>query len=376
VNDLRIVMALNYYAPYVSGLTEAARLVAEELARRGHSVTVVASQHDSAIPRQETIAGVRVVRTPVAARIGKGVISPSFASTVARYARDADVLNLHMPMLESGLIATLVRHTPIVATYQCDIALPGGWFNRLQSWAMDTSNRRAMARAGGIVPSSLDYARASRLAPSMADDRTAEIAPPTRLLPTGSPAYRDTKGLHVGFLGRLVEEKGIEYLVDGFRALDDPDARLLIAGDYSKVAGGSVIERVRERIGSDPRIRLLGFLSEAQLSDFYASLDVFALPSINSFEAFGIVQVEGMKLGIAALASDLPGVRVPVERTGFGRIVARRDPSAITDALRELTAHPLDAVAGAEAANAEYGVGRTTDDYEGLFRRLAAGRRR
>lgn len=376
MNDLRIVMALNYYAPYVSGLTEAARLVAEELARRGHSVTVVASLHDSALPRVETIAGVRVVRTPVVARIGKGVISPSFASTVARYARDADVLNLHMPMLESGLIAALVRRTPIVATYQCDIALPSGWFNRLQSGAMDASNRAAMSRAGAIVPSSLDYARASRLARSMPDDRTTEIAPPTRLLPAGRPEYRETSGLHVGFLGRLVEEKGIEYLVDGFRAVEDPDARLLIAGDYSKVAGGSVVDRVRERIGSDPRIRLLGFLSEAQLSDFYASLDVFALPSINSFEAFGIVQVEAMKLGIAALASDLPGVRVPVERTGFGRIVARKDPTAITDALRALSAERPDSVAGAAAANAEYGVEQSTDAYEALFHGLATGRRR
>jgi glycosyltransferase involved in cell wall biosynthesis len=239
---------------------------------------------------------------------------------------------------------------------------------------MDASNRRAMKTAAAIVPSSLDYARASRLRARMSDSRTLEISPPTRLLPAGEPALRETAGLHVGFLGRLVEEKGIEYLVDGFRAFDDPDARLLIAGDYAKVAGGSVIERVRAHIGDDDRIRVLGFLPDDRLADFYASLDVFALPSINSFEAFGIVQVEAMKLGVAALASDLPGVRIPVQRTGFGRIVRRRNAADITAALQDLVQNRPDRTAGALAANAEYGLEKTTDEYEALFRRLAAGK--
>lgn len=373
-DSLHIVMALNYYAPYVSGLTEAARLVAEELVRRGHRVTVVAARHANDLPREETINGVEVVRTPVAVRIGKGVISPSFIPTVVRLARTADVLNLHMPMLESGPIALFARRTPTVLTYQCDVALPAGLLNRIQSTAMDASNRRAMKSAAAIVPSSLDYARASRLRAQMSDSRTLEISPPTRLLPAGEPALRETAGLHVGFLGRLVEEKGIEYLVDGFRAFDDPDARLLIAGDYAKVAGGSVIERVRAHIGDDDRIRVLGFLPDEGLADFYASLDVFALPSINSFEAFGIVQVEAMKLGVAALASDLPGVRIPVQRTGFGRIVRRRNAADITAALQDLVQNRPDRTAGAQAANAEYGLEKTTDEYEALFRRLAAGK--
>jgi glycosyltransferase involved in cell wall biosynthesis len=367
-------MALNYYSPYVSGLTEAARLVAEELVRRGRRVAVVAGRHDRSLPSRESINGVDVTRTAVVARIGKGLISPGFVPAVASAAKNATVLNLHLPMLESGPIAALTRSVPIVATYQCDVALPSGFLNGLQSKAMDGSNRIALRRAAAIVPSSLDYAESSRLSTLMTTDRTIEIAPPTRLLPAGSPTYRETDGPHIGFLGRLVEEKGIEYLVDGFRALDDPDARLLIAGDYTKVAGGSVIERIRGRIGSDPRIRLLGFLSEDQLSDFYASLDTFALPSINSFEAFGIVQVEAMKLGVAALASDLPGVRIPVQRTGFGRIVSRRDAGAITDALVDLSANRPDRVAGAERANAEYSLARTADSYEDLFDRVSVKR--
>jgi glycosyltransferase involved in cell wall biosynthesis len=160
------------------------------------------------------------------------------------------------------------------------------------------------------------------------------LPPPCRLWSGGTPIFRDTGGLHVGFLGRLVEEKGIEYLVDAFRTLSDPEARLLVAGDFTSVAGGSVVEAVRRHAAGDPRIRLLGFLPDSRVADFYASIDVLALPSINPLEAFGRVQAEALMLGVPVITSDLPGVRVPLREVALGRIVRPRDANAIADALR------------------------------------------
>jgi glycosyltransferase involved in cell wall biosynthesis len=366
-----VVMAVNYYAPYISGLTEAARIVAEALAAEGKRVLVVAGQHDASLPRRQMINGVQVYRTPVVFRIGKGLISPLFVPAAIRFGRLARVVNLHMPMIESGAIALGLRGTPIVATYQCDISLPASVFNSFQTRVMDASNALAMRLSAAIAPSSDDYARSSRLARLMVPPKETPISPPTRLHADGEPSFRRGPGMHVGFLGRLVEEKGLEYLVEGFRAFDDPDARLLIAGDYAKVAGGSVVETVRAAMGDDRRIELLGFLGDDELADFYASLDVFVLPSVNAFEAFGIVQVEAMKRGVAAIASDLPGVKTPVEETGFGVIVKRRDSAAITDALVALRDAPLDRAAGAAAANAAYSDAQTVAEYSALFDRVA-----
>ncbi|WP_241981634.1 glycosyltransferase family 4 protein [Cryobacterium sp. TMT1-19] len=362
-----VVMALNYYAPYVSGLTDAARLVAEELVTRGLHIKVITCRHDPGLPLAETVNGVDVVRTPVVARIGKGLISPTFVSTAIRHGRRAKLVNLHLPMIESGPIALGLGSTPVVVTYQCDISLPASLVNTAQTKVMDASNALAMRRADAIVPSSADYAASSRLRERMTADKTRPISPPTRLYPDAEPTFRSTSGLHVGFLGRLVEEKGLEYLVDGFRKLQDPDARLLIGGDYSKVAGGSVVKLVRARMGDDDRIQLLGFLADADLPSFYASLDVFALPSVNSFEAFGIVQIEAMRRGVAALASDLPGVRMPVRTTDFGVIVPPRDSDAIAAELQRLSEHPLDRTAGAERSNEAYSLTKTVDEYLALF---------
>ena len=283
---------MTYYAPYVSGLTNFARDVAEGLAARGKRVRVVTTRHDPALPVEEVVNGVRVTRAPVLAKLGKGTVSPEFTRLVVAASKTAHVLNLHLPMLEAGLVAKAAR-CPVVLTYHCDVSLPPGLVNSVQGKVIDASSRLAMKHARIVAVTSEDYAERSRLWTSIRP-RMAAVPPPCRPVPKGEPSFRDGDGFHVGFLGRIVEEKGVEFLVDGFRALDDPDARLLIGGEFGNVAGGSVIERVRARIDGDPRIKLLGFVPDDKLGDFYASLDVFALPSVNAFEAFGIVQVVGM----------------------------------------------------------------------------------
>lgn len=369
------VVALTYYAPYVSGLTEYARLVAEGLVTRGWRVTVVTTRHRPELRTRETIAGVDVIRTPVVARIGKGALSPRFPVVVAQAARRADVLHIHMPMLEAGLIAAVARDVPLVSTYHCDVALSSGLIDRLQVLAIDTSSRFALRRSHRIGVTTLDYARSSRVARAMGQ-RAREVGAPCRDQSGGSPRFRDGAGLHVGFLGRVVEEKGIEYLVDGFRAIPDETARLLIAGEFDDVAGGSVIDQVRRHIGDDPRVRVLGPMAEHELPDFYASIDVLALPSINSLEAFGMVQVEALLLGLPVVAGDIPGVRIPSRRVGAGRLVPPRDPAAITRALIDIAAQPGDRAAIAARAREIYGLERVVDAYANLLEDSVTAARR
>ncbi|MEJ2863349.1 glycosyltransferase family 4 protein [Actinomycetospora flava] len=375
-HDLCIV--LTYYSPYVSGLTNVARDLAEGFAARGKRVCVVASKHDPDLPTYETVNGVQVVRAPVLAKVGKGTIGLNLTRLALREMARSTVVNLHLPLVEGGLLARL-SPAPVVSTYHCDVSLPTGdgplalrLVNAAQHRAIDFSSRVALRRSAAAVVSSEDYARHSRMWPSIRGGMVA-IPPPCPPRGAGRPTYRRTDGLHVGFLGRIVEEKGVEHLVDAFLALDDPDARLLIGGDYVDVAGGSVVQRVRRHIGDDPRVEMLGFIPEDDLDDFYASLDVFALPSVNAFEAFGIVQVVAMMAGVPALVSDLPGVRTVVENTGFGAVVTPRDVPGLTAALARLRDEPEDPAAGAAAASSLYSVDAVLDAYDAVFTK-ATGR--
>jgi len=360
-----LVIALTYYSPYVSGLTNMARDIAEGMAERGRRVTVITARYDPALPREETIGGVRVLRAPVLARIGRGVISPAFVRLALQEMSRATVGSFHLPLLEAGVIAKFAR-CPLVVTYHCDVTLPPGTINAAQRIVVDTSNRFAMRHAFAVAVTSEDYARHSRMWPDIQPTMVV-IPPPCRPCPPGRPTFRDGDGFHVGFLGRIVREKGLEYLVHGFRALPDPDARLLIGGDYTSVAGGSVIDRVRTAIDGDPRIRLLGFVPEEAIGDFYSSLDLFTLPSVNAFEAFGIVQAVAMQAGVPVLASDIPGVRQPVKETEFGVLVPPADSNAITAALIRLRDEPPDRIAGAQAAERAFSVSQVLDAYEALL---------
>ncbi len=369
-----LAIALTYYSPYVSGLTNMARDIAEGLAARGRTVTVVTSHFDSGLPLDEEINGVRVLRAPVLARVGRGVISPQLVALGRRTLGRARVASLQLPMLEAGAIAAGLR-TPLVSTYHCDVTLPSGLVNDVQRVVVDASNRLAMRRSVAVAVTSEDYARHSRMWPSI-EPSMHVVAPPCPAPPPGRPNYRETDGPHIGFLGRIVREKGLEHLVRAFRALPDPDARLLLGGDYSHVAGGSVISQVRTAMGDDDRIRLLGFVPEERIGDFYASLDVFTLPSVNAFEAFGIVQAVAMLAGVPVLSSDIPGVRQPVVQTGFGTLVPPADEPGITRALQELYTNPPDRTRGVARAHRAFSVSNVLDAYEVLLDKAASARGR
>jgi glycosyltransferase involved in cell wall biosynthesis len=364
-----LTVALTYYAPYVSGVTHTAQRIAEGMAARGWRVAVVAAQHDRRTPRRETLSGVDVYRAPVLARINRAFVAPSYPVLAGRLARDSAVLNLHLPMAEAAAVPLLAGGTPIVSTVHIDLYLPPSPLSGVLVRASDRASAAAIRRSAAVVANSDDQAHASKLWPKMATRRFTPIAAPCVDRRGGEPRYRRSDGLHVGFLGRIVEDKGIEYLVRAFQRIEDRRARLLIAGNYATVAGGSNLDRVRAEIAGDPRIAVLGELHGREIHDFYASIDVFALPSVA--ESFGIVQAEAMMTGVPSVTTDLPGGRYPVLATGFGRLVRPRDPAALAEAIVALAASRPDwREAKAREARERFSVEACLDEYEKLFRSL------
>jgi glycosyltransferase involved in cell wall biosynthesis len=365
-----LCVAVNYYTPYVSGLTEVAKVVAEGLAARGRRVAVVACRHDAQLPQAERINGVDVYRAPVVATIGRGLVSPGFPAKVRQIATRSRVLHTHLPMLEAAPVAAL-SPVPVVSTYHIDLWLPPGLINRAAMAVTRRSATLALRRSTAVVVNSEDQAVHSELWPVLRATRRIAIAAPCADRRGGSPRYRETGSTHYGFLGRVVPDKGLTYLLAAFARIDDPDARLLIGGDYTTVAGGSVIAEVRAAADRDSRIRVLGLLGGREIHDFYASSDVFALPSVA--ESFGIAQAEAMMCGIPSVTTDLPGGRYPVQATGHGLIVPPRDPVALHRALREVAGWgPRRRAAGAARARELFGTEGCLDRYAALFDEVSA----
>ncbi|UPG91112.1 glycosyltransferase family 4 protein [Luteibacter aegosomaticola] len=329
----RVLIVLSYYHPYISGVSEYAKHLGELLAPHC-DVTVLTGRHDPALPEHEVLNGVTVRRAPASIFLHKGYLSAALARDFRELVRQHDVVNFHLPMLDAAWLTSLIpRSTPVISTYQCDVQPVGGLLDRVAVAAVNVASRRILRRSDRIVVLSLDYAGGSRILRGF-EHRLMEGYAPIR--DTGASHRTPNASPVIGFLGRFVEEKGIGVLVDAFAKVLHrfPDATLRLAGDYANVAGGSIYPQIRPAIDAlGPRVELLGRVDDEGIARFYAGLDVFVLPSINAYEAFGMVQVEAMLAGVPVVASDMRGVRVPVEKTGNGWLSPPGDSDALASTL-------------------------------------------
>ena len=172
---------------------------------------------------------------------------------------------------------------------------------------------------------------------------------------------------------RFAAEKGVEVLLDALpRVLEKfPNAQVLFAGQYQNVMGEQAyFERLMPKIREyerGGRWRFLGVLSPVEMAAFYPNLDVLVVPSLNSTEAFGLVQIEAMMNGVPCVASALPGVRQPVKMTGMGEIAAIGDSDSLADALLNVLSDPQKYRQPPEDAFAPYRPDAVAAAYESLF---------
>jgi glycosyltransferase involved in cell wall biosynthesis len=96
---------------------------------------------------------------------------------------------------------------------------------------------------------------------------------------------------------------------------------------------------------------------------------VLALPS--DTECFALVQVEAMRCGTPVVATDIPGARVVVQKTGMGEIVPPGNPQAMGESINRVLADPERYTKSVSDIDAVFGIDQTVDRYEALLRDAA-----
>ncbi len=342
----RVVFVTYYYSPYVSGLTLCVRALAEGLAERGMDVHVVAAHHDKAVPAQEVVNGVHVHRLRSVGAVDKGIVVPGLVPEALWLSRGGGIVVPVLPLMEAALLALALPRGRICPFYVCDLRLGDDWLGRVLERVAHGSARVAIRRSRGYGALSEEYARASRVVGGINRPVTGILPPvhPERFRRCDATFLRSRIGVApdapvVGFLGRLVAEKGIPVLIKAMGTVRAtmPSVRLVIGGEGDAVAGGGLGRELRQvAAAADLDVVFTGFLPDEELPAFYSMLDVLALPSVDPQEAYGMVQVEGMLCGCPAVASDMPGVRIPIKRTGMGVLVPPGDPGALAQGLLQV----------------------------------------
>ncbi|HAV78156.1 MAG TPA: glycosyltransferase family 1 protein [Anaerolineae bacterium] len=382
---MKILTVLTYYRPHTSGLTIYAERLAKAFVKRGHEVTVMTTQYDPSLPREEIMDGVKVIRVPVMFRISKGVIAPTFGLVATKLVARHDVVQMHLPQFDAPGVALRGRlfGKPAVLTYHCDLQLPTGLFNRLVNGIVDLMNNAAGFLSNHIVTYTQDYADNSPYLSRYASKLTPILPPVEMPIPTSEAVsafahdhHTDERKPVIGMVTRFASEKGVEVLLDALPIIlkKYPKAQVLYAGQHQNVMGEQayfdrLYPKIREYEASG-HWTFLGNLSPIQLAAVYPNLDVLTVPSLNSTEAFGLVQIEAMMNGVPSVPSALPGVRQPVSMHGMGRVAKIGDSASLAESILEVLNEPKKFQGDIEDIKASYDPDSIAQQYEKLFARL------
>ncbi|MCA9886864.1 MAG: glycosyltransferase family 4 protein [Anaerolineae bacterium] len=169
------------------------------------------------------------------------------------------------------------------------------------------------------------------------------------------------------YAGVLIPRKGIHFLLDAFSQLDQPQARLVIAGPPDNPTYAAELRQQAQRWGIAERVEFTGGLSQADLGLQFSQARALVLPSLS--EGLPRVIVEAMVAGLPVIATTVSGIPDIVVDGEHGYLVPPEDVPALLKALQSIYDQDVTQM-GAEAqarANSFFSTERFVDGYRDLF---------
>lgn len=289
-----------------------------------------------------------------------------------------DVIHAHwlIPQgLALAILGVLVKDMPpwICTSHGGDLlGLNGPLLIRLKRWIIHSTSLLTV-----VSNTMMDRARSlgakmeQRQIVSMGVD-TKTLFTPDRAVPRG-----DNQLL---FVGRLVEKKGVSYLLDAMQYIlkQRPDTRLSIIGDGPME---HALKRKADHLGVSHAVTFHGSVNNAETPGFYKRAAVFVAPSIvtaqGDQEGLGLVLVEALACECPVIASDLPAIRDVVIDGVNGLICRQKDSADLAAKVCYLLEHPelreAMGVAGRRYVQSRFDWTTIASCYAALIDELAQG---
>ncbi|KQO64179.1 glycosyltransferase family 4 protein [Methylobacterium sp. Leaf88] len=372
---MRVALLAWDYPPAPSGLSTAAREIAESLAEGGADVTVFSLDRTGRERRGGvTVAGFALPPGGGLARLRRwgaaGHLAAPLAfrrAVLAAHARQpfdvAEATNWYAP----GALLAGRRDLPLVTRSSTPAAFtrdaPETLRDRLDGWAADALERAQARGSAGLIANTAAHgaviARAYGLSGRQPEAVIGLSLPPEITAAARGAAYPDATGpVRLLFVGRAEARKGFDALLGAVAILADaaergagPAFRLDLIGVPPEDLPGDLPEAARARIHARGRVP-----AEA-LAQAYGSSHAVLAPS--RYESFGLVYQEALAYGrpVVACAEDA-SARAFVGAPDAGPLAREATGAALAEALRPLLADP--ALRGAYRSRALAASGRFT----------------
>lgn len=341
IADLRVALFSGNYNYVRDGANQALNRLVEYLLRQGAHVRVYAPVVEpAAFPPTGDLVGIPAVPIPMRSeyRFPLG-LSRANRADLARFA--PDVLHVSSPDVtaHSALSWAEERGLPVLASVHTRFETYPRYYGLAfaESWLVNLM-RRFYNRCDALVAPSESMAEVLR-AQGMSEDigiwsrgvDRAIFDPALR-----DPAWRRSLGIAddemaIGFLGRLVMEKGLDVFADTVAALRASGVphKVLVVGE------GPARDWFSERV---PDAVFTGILTGPALGRAVASMDVLLNPSVT--ETFGNVTLEAMASGIPVIAARATGSTSLVADGETGRLVEPGRVAEFADAIASYVTQP------------------------------------
>ena len=299
--------------------------------RSGHHVS--GFQYDT---NQKTeYKGIRLKTVPTIEKKGLAAVTSSFFAALFSAFGKYDVVHIHAegPAFFSW-IPKLTGKRVIVTVHGLDWAREK-WKDGFGSKFIRQGEKNAVRYADEMIVLSKGvqnyfretYGRKTRFIPNgvnRPEIRKAELI---------TEKFGLKKDSYILFLGRLVPEKGISYLIQAFREVET-DKKLVIAGGSSDT--DSFTQELKEMAKGDNRILFTGFVQGQILEELYSNAYLYTLPS--DLEGMPLSLLEAMSYGNCCLVSDIPECTEVVENRAF--IFRKSDVSDLKEKMQMAVSQP------------------------------------
>jgi glycosyltransferase involved in cell wall biosynthesis len=377
---MRILTIVHEFPPIGGGGGRAAYDICRQLVQRGHHVQVLTA-HLRGLARHETVDGIELHRLPSLRRHAyRAYFSTMLAFVMAgvwaglRLIRSdrPHVMHVHFAVPAGAVAWILSRLTGVRYILTAHLGdVPGGvpektdrWFN----WILPLTPP-IWRRAKRVVAVS-EYTRQLSLKRYPVD---ISIIPNGADLESLKPgALKVNSPVRLVFAGRFMTQKSPLRVVQALQELIDLDWRCAMLGD------GPLLQDVRreaQRTGLQERFDLPGWVSPAQVLDWFTRSDILFMPSLA--EGLPVVGVHALATGLAMVVSRIGGFVDLVQDGRNGYLVDVQDNPGYVSALRRLISEPGRLLqfrqASLEMASA-FDIRRVGAQYESLLQEVASGR--
>lgn len=295
-------------------------IVVEELCTRmvaqGHNVTcynrgghhVSGSEYDS--KRLKEYKGIKLKTVPTIEKKGLAAVSSSFFAALRCAFGKYDVVHIHAEGPAFFCWLPKLFHKRVIVTVHGIDWQREKWKSGFGSKFIHKGEKNAVKYADEIIV----------LSKGVQDYFEKIYGRKTVFIPNGVSNHIERKpqiiknkfGLdkdeYILFLGRLVPEKGIKYLIEAFKQVDT-EKKLVIAGGSSDTS--EFENEMKELAKEDKRIIFTGFVQGQELEELYSNAYVYVLPS--DLEGMPLSLLEAMSYGNCCLVSDIPECAEVVE---------------------------------------------------------------